>query len=159
MIEPMHVAEIAALLLLAYIIGCGLGYGARYGVVSFLGRSAAQTVSAPIALPRAAPSAARRLAAAGSRDGPDPDGVGERLPRLATPRHGRADNLREIKGIGPKTESILHSLGIFHFDQIAAWGEAEIAWLDGRVATRGRILREQWIEQATLAATKTDMPV
>ncbi len=40
------------------------------------------------------------------------------------------DDLKRIKGVGPKLEALLHSLGIYHFDQIAAWGPAEVAWVD-----------------------------
>lgn len=63
------------------------------------------------------------------------------------------DDLKKIKGIGQKTESSLNELGIYQFAQIAAWGPDHIDWLEGRVAVRNRIRREQWVEQATLLAT------
>ena len=44
-------------------------------------------------------------------------------------------------------------MGFWHFDQIAAWGAAEIAWVDARLKFKGRIERDDWITQAaTLAA-------
>ena len=58
---------------------------------------------------------------------------------IATARDGRADNLQRISGIGPKNEKTLHGLGFFHFDQIAAWTDEEIAWVDNHLKFNGRI--------------------
>ncbi|MBR9651267.1 NADH-quinone oxidoreductase subunit E [Thalassovita aquimarina] len=80
--------------------------------------------------------------------------VAEAEPALLTaPREGGADDLKKLKGVGPKLEQTLNELGFYHFDQIAAWTEAEIAWVDNRLKFKGRITRDGWIEQAkTLAA-------
>jgi len=44
---------------------------------------------------------------------------------------------------------------VFHFDQVAAWDEAGIAYMDDKLSFKGRIARDNWIEQAaTLAAEK-----
>ena len=51
---------------------------------------------------------------------------------LTAARDGGPDDLKLIKGVGPKLEALLHSLGFFHFDQVANWTEAEIAWVDPR---------------------------
>ena len=67
-------------------------------------------------------------------------------------RGGKADDLQRISGIGPKNESILHSLGFFHFDQIAAWTATEVNWVDDHLRFNGRIKREEWIRQARLLA-------
>lgn len=68
---------------------------------------------------------------------------------LATARDGGPDDLKRIKGIGPKLEQLLHSLGIFHFDQVAAWGPGEVAWMDDNLAGfKGRVTRDNWVEQA-----------
>lgn len=72
---------------------------------------------------------------------------------LAGPRDGKPDDLKRISGVGPKIEGILNELGVYHFDQIAAWNDDEVAWVDERLKFKGRIGRENWIEQAkTLAA-------
>ncbi|WP_343502545.1 endonuclease [Alloyangia pacifica] len=72
---------------------------------------------------------------------------------LAQPRSGSADNLKEIKGVGPKLESLLHELGIYHFDQIAGWSSAEVAWMDENLkGFRGRVSRDDWIGQARILA-------
>lgn len=66
---------------------------------------------------------------------------------------GAPDDLRVIKGLGPKLNSLLNDLGITRYDQIAAWGEPEIAKVDGHLGTfKGRIVRDSWIEQAKLLA-------
>ena len=46
---------------------------------------------------------------------------------LEAPRDGKADNLTLVKGIGAVNEKKLNEHGIYHFDQIAAWSEADIA--------------------------------
>ncbi len=72
---------------------------------------------------------------------------------LEGPRDGKADDLKRVSGIGPKIEGMLNARGIFHFDQIAAWTAAEIAWVDNDLSFKGRIERENWIGQAkSLAA-------
>ncbi len=72
---------------------------------------------------------------------------------LSAARDGGADDLKLIKGVGPKLEGVLNDMGVYHFDQIAVWTAAEIAWVDERLKFKGRIERDGWIEQAkTLAA-------
>lgn len=64
----------------------------------------------------------------------------------------RPDDLGLIRGVGPKIEGILHSLGIFTFAQIAAWTAAERAWVDGYLNFKGRIDRDDWVRQADALA-------
>jgi predicted flap endonuclease-1-like 5' DNA nuclease len=71
---------------------------------------------------------------------------------IAKARGGKADDLQRISGVGPKNESILHSLGFFHFDQISAWTATEVNWVDDHLRFGGRIKREEWIRQARLLA-------
>ncbi|MCB4454644.1 NADH-quinone oxidoreductase subunit E [Leisingera sp. McT4-56] len=67
---------------------------------------------------------------------------------LKEARGGLPDDLKLLKGVGPKLEEKLNELGFFHFDQIAEWTEAEVAWVDARLQFKGRIERDGWIEQA-----------
>lgn len=68
---------------------------------------------------------------------------------LSGPRGGKADDLKLIKGVGPKLEALLHRLGYFHFDQIAAWSAAEVAWVDDNLeGFKGRVSRDSWVDQA-----------
>ncbi len=66
---------------------------------------------------------------------------------------GEADNLRQIKGIGPKLETLLHDMGVFHFAQIAGWTPQQLAHVDSRLGNfAGRPERDQWQSQARLLA-------
>lgn len=66
---------------------------------------------------------------------------------------GEPDNLRLIKGVGPKLNTLLNNLGITRFDQIAEWKEAEIVEVDRYLDTfSGRITRDAWIDQAKFLA-------
>lgn len=67
---------------------------------------------------------------------------------LSAPRSGGKDDLKKIKGVGPKLENTLNGLGIYHFDQIAKWKRAEIDWVDDYLSFKGRIERDAWISQA-----------
>jgi NADH-quinone oxidoreductase subunit E len=72
-----------------------------------------------------------------------------RPPALPAARGGSADELTRIRGIGPKLEALLHNLGIFHYDQIAAWTQDELAWIDANLeGFRGRASRDDWVVQA-----------
>ena len=72
---------------------------------------------------------------------------------MKTPRKGGADDLKMIKGIGPKLEKMLHALGFFHFDQVANWSKGEIAWVDENLeGFKGRVSRDKWVSQAKILA-------
>ncbi len=72
---------------------------------------------------------------------------------LDAPRDGKADDLKRITGVGPALEKILNDLGIWHFDQIAAWSDAEVAWVDANLLRfKGRASRDGWVEQARILA-------
>lgn len=75
---------------------------------------------------------------------------------LTEARGGKADDLKLIKGVGPKLEILCHKLGFYHFDQIANWTAAEIAWVDENLeGFKGRVTRDEWVVQARdLAAGK-----
>lgn len=72
---------------------------------------------------------------------------------LSAPRDGEKDNLSRIKGIGVKIEEALNEVGIYHFDQIAAWDEENIAWADSTLGFPGRANRENWVAQAAALAS------
>lgn len=76
------------------------------------------------------------------------DAVGQRPAGLVEAREKKPDNLQKIKGIGKVNEAKLHGLGIFHFDQIAAWDRAQIRWVGAYLSFSGRIDREDWMSQA-----------
>lgn len=67
---------------------------------------------------------------------------------LDAPRNGKKDNLTKIKGIGIKIDEALNGIGVYHFDQIAAWNEDNMAWADSQLAFPGRAKRDDWVGQA-----------
>ena len=78
-----------------------------------------------------------------------PADAGQKPAAMAAPRAGQADDLKLIKGIGPKLEKLCHGLGFYHFDQIAQWSAAEIAWVDDNLeGFKGRVTRDDWVGQA-----------
>ncbi|MEH6788478.1 MAG: NADH-quinone oxidoreductase subunit E [Paracoccus sp. (in: a-proteobacteria)] len=82
-----------------------------------------------------------------------PADAGRRPEGLDAPRDGSADDLKLIKGVGPKLEEMLNGMGFYHFDQIAAWGPEELAWVDANLeGFKGRAGRDDWTGQARALA-------
>ncbi|WP_146344762.1 NADH-quinone oxidoreductase subunit E [Falsiphaeobacter marinintestinus] len=97
---------------------------------------------------------AKPAASAKAADPADTSDVQEQQPlTLTAPRDGKADDLKLLKGVGPKLENLLHEMGFYHFDQVAAWTPAEVSWVDNRLTFKGRIERDGWIEQAKKLAS------
>ena len=74
--------------------------------------------------------------------------TGSRPANLLSEAQGKADDLKKISGVGPKLEGLLHENGVFHFWQIAEWGPTEIEYMDDKLSFKGRIERDNWIQQA-----------
>ena len=119
--------------------GGAAGHGARTADAAPGGGAKALpegSVAAPMA--EAAPESATR-----------PEG-------LAAPQ-GEADDLKLIRGVGPKLEDLLNRLGFWHFRQIAAWGPDEVAWVDHNLeGFRGRVTRDEWVKQAKVLSDGGD---
>ena len=90
---------------------------------------------------------------------------GQAAPKLASqaraamtapspvPSPGAADDLTQIKGVGPKLVAMLAQQGVTSFAQIADWSAEDIATIDSQLGRfKGRITRDQWVEQAKLLA-------
>lgn len=69
---------------------------------------------------------------------------GEEKPAAAT----QGDKLTDINGIGPVIEEKLKAAGVTTFQQIADFTEDQIAEIDEQLNFKGRIEREEWVEQA-----------
>jgi len=118
----------------------------------------APAAKAPANKAPAAKTPAAKASAAKAPATKAPASAGEGTPEfLSAAREGGPDDLKQIKGVGPKLEKTLHEMGIYHFDQIASWGPKEQAWMDGNLAGfKGRATRDDWVPQAkTLAAGGT----
>jgi NADH-quinone oxidoreductase subunit E len=93
-----------------------------------------------------------RPAAAAAPKPERPDGQPELLKK---PRAGaKADDLELIWGVGPGLAKTLNKMGIWHFDQIAAWTPKELKWVDANLkGFKGRASRDEWVKQAKKLAT------
>jgi predicted flap endonuclease-1-like 5' DNA nuclease len=99
----------------------------------------------------AKPKAAAKPTAAAKPKEPKPKPAG--LVRLTAPRGGKADDLKQIDGVGPALEKLVNSLGFYHFDQIAAWNAADVALVDAELKSfKGRVTRDKWVVQAKILA-------
>lgn len=59
------------------------------------------------------------------------------------------DDLKQLKGVGPKLEEMLNAMGIYRFDQIASFTPENLAWVDANLTTfKGRPMRDDWVAQA-----------
>lgn len=88
------------------------------------------------AAPQPEPSAPSPAATPASSPAPDTDD---------------GDDLRRIKGIGPKLAAQLQALGVTRYRQIAAWSDDDLTRIDDQLgAFKGRPRRDNWIEQAKL---------
>lgn len=65
-------------------------------------------------------------------------------------RGGAADDLKRIRGIGVLIEKKLNSMGITSYSQIANWSGADIDRVSQVLDFKGRIERENWVEQARI---------
>ena len=78
------------------------------------------------------------LASSGGKEAaPAASGDAEANGRLAAPQ-GDADDLKQIKGVGPAFEKKLNEAGIFHFWQIASMTDDQLAALEEEVGTSGK---------------------
>jgi NADH-quinone oxidoreductase subunit E len=116
----------------------------------WLGRAAAPKARAA---PKAEARASNPKAGPKAEPAPPAPAAQKRPAALAAARGGTADDLKVIVGIGPKLEALCHRLGFFHFDQIAAWTAAEVAWVDENLeGFKGRVTRDDWVGQAKALA-------
>ena len=146
--------EAALFLFASYIVGCFLGSWLR---ALFSVKPAEEKVtleSAPVAATPPAVAAAAVAAPAVASEHVYP---GAKPSSIEKPVDG-ADDLKLIRGIGPKNEKILNDLGIYRFCQIGAWSADNAEWVGHYIAFPGRIERERWIEQGRLlcAGVETD---
>ena len=59
-----------------------------------------------------------------------------------------ADDISLIGGIGPKIFKALTDMGITTFAQVAAWTPEDVERIETEIKQKGRVAREEWIEQA-----------
>lgn len=101
-------------------------------------KKAAPKKAAPAAK-EAAPAVEKETPAAASEDA---------QAALFTAPEGKADDLKKISGVGPVLEKKLNALGITSYAQVAAFSADDIARVDDALNFKGRIERDNWLEQA-----------
>ncbi len=123
------------------------------------GDASSRAQAAPMAAPASKPAApkAEPQAAPEPKAEAVPEASAAPAPAAAeTPAAAAStgpDDLKKLKGVGPKIEEKLRAAGVTSFAQIAAWTADDIAKMDELLAFKGRIDRDGWVEQAkTLAA-------
>ena len=72
---------------------------------------------------------------------------GEAFELLTAPR-GAPDDLAKLSGVGPQIVKKLNDAGVYHFWQLAAMSDADVAKLDADLKLSGRIARDGWVDQA-----------
>lgn len=83
---------------------------------------------------------------------PPPTGSEQRPQSLPAARNGAPDDFSLIEGVSAIQQNSLYALGIYHYEQVAAWTPANIAWVDQYFRLRGRITEEDWVGQAAALA-------
>ncbi len=77
----------------------------------------------------------------------------EETPVVAAPKAaGAPDDLKAIKGVGPKIEVQLHERGITTYAQVAALGSDDIETLGEAIKGASTARLTQWVEQAKILA-------
>ena len=89
----------------------------------------------------------------------DPLTIGTEPETLDEPINGKADDLKKIKGVGPKLERLCNMMGFWNYEQIAKWSDDEVAWVDENLqGFKGRVSRDEWVDQATVSYTHLTLP-
>ncbi len=134
------------------------------------------TISSPKqaapAAPSPAPSAPPPITVSPPWPAPQPAVPAEKMPAAPAPAKATAsassppptsaappqaasrisDDLTLIRGIDTATEAKLTRLGVTRFEEIARWRANDVARANGALEARGRVERENWIEQAAILA-------
>lgn len=93
-------------------------------------------------------------AAAPAAAGAVAEGAGRKPKTLKKAPAGGGDDLKKIKGIGPKLATLCNSMGFYTFAQIAGWSAEEVTWVDQNLeGFKGRVTRDEWVAQAKLLAS------
>ena len=87
----------------------------------------------------------------------NPEPGPETAPRVTSqskvPRSAPLGDLKRIRGIGVLIEKKLNSMGVVAYEQIANWNAADIDRVSQSLDFKGRIERENWVEQARILAS------
>lgn len=108
-----------------------------------------EAVAEPTPAPKAAPKPVEATPAAEPEPEAAPTGEPGKPALLYDAAPEGADDLKLIKGVGPKLEKELNALGVYTFAQVATLSPENLAWIDENLsAFKGRSVRDDWVGQA-----------
>jgi predicted flap endonuclease-1-like 5' DNA nuclease len=84
---------------------------------------------------------------------PGPESVQRAIARDKRAHVSAPDDLKRIRGVGVLIEKKLGQLGVSTYEQIANWTAADIERISNSLDFKGRIERENWVEQARILAS------
>jgi len=114
--------------------------------------SAAKAAAATGSAPRADLAALRSVRSEAYQGAAQPQ-AGPRIGVGKALRPQPAEDLKRIRGIGVLIEKKLNQMGIVAYEQIANWTAEEIDRVSQSLDFKGRIERENWVEQARILAS------
>ena len=86
--------------------------------------------------------------AAPAQDEATPAPAADAAGTAAAPAEATGDDLTQIKGLGPVLSAKLAAIGVTSLSQVASWTDQDVEKIDEQLALKGRIQREEWVEQA-----------
>lgn len=147
------VVAVIAVLLLVFLVRRKRGgpSPAQSPLVASLAQEIAPTVTPPPPVAPAEPEIAEPAFA--TPEAAEPEVAATAAPVAPPAVSADGDDLRRLKGVGPKIVAVLHGEGITRFAQIAAWTDADLAAINAKLGSfAGRPQRDNWVEQARLLA-------
>ncbi len=140
--------ETVLLMAAAYFIGAALACIIRRSLFAARPATVAERRVEPLPEVAARNAAAARFA---PRSAPAPQPARCRRSSAAG-RRNRPQDLQNIFNIDAGTATSLNKLGVTRYEQIAAWKAADVDRFGLALGQKGRISRENWIEQAQILA-------
>ena len=118
----------------------------KIGAPTASAKAAAAVAVASASVSKKAAPKAEKAAAAPKAEAP----AGASKPsNLMAKAPADADDLKKIKGVGPKSAEALNALGIYKYEQLAAFSGADVEWLSGEIGfSVERIEKDGWIAMA-----------
>lgn len=99
-----------------------------------------------------AKSSAKPAAKASSASKPADKTAGKTAAKAKPGPAAVADDLKQLKGVGPQLEAKLNAIGVNSFAQIASWTKKEQAAFGEQLFFQGRVERDEWVAQAKVLA-------
>ena len=116
--------------------------------------SSGSTNAETVRQPRADIGSLRSVrSAAYQNPGPSSDAAARIGAQSAALRSGSLEDLKRIRGIGVLIEKKLNQMGVVGYEQIANWTAQDIDRISQSLDFKGRIERENWVEQARILAS------